>query len=149
MDKVLVYGVQNIVTGEVKDAHEVVLRFYVDKDLKMTATLKEVFHHAFTHRASLRWPESSTFWMPKTGRILTSRWTELGSARERVRGSCLRTYETVPQSFSCRSCGSCVCVCGSFTVSRSNLLCLLHCQALLIHFWSKGALGYCRVGHIW
>ena len=41
-DKVHVYGVQNIVTGEVKDVHVVRLRFYADKDLKMTADLKEV-----------------------------------------------------------------------------------------------------------
>ena len=42
-----VYGVQNIVSGEVKDKHVVRLRFYADKDLEMTAALKEVFQHAF------------------------------------------------------------------------------------------------------
>ena len=47
-DKVHVYGVQNIVTGEVKDVHVVRLRFYADKDLEMTAALKEVVQHAFT-----------------------------------------------------------------------------------------------------
>ena len=47
-DKVHVYGVQNIVTGEVKDVHVVRLRFYADKDLEMTAALKEVLQHAFT-----------------------------------------------------------------------------------------------------
>ena len=47
-DKVHVYGVQNIVTGEVKDVHVVRLRFYADKDLKMTVALKEMFQHAFT-----------------------------------------------------------------------------------------------------
>ena len=46
--KVHVYGVQNIVTGEVEDVHEVRLRFYADKALEMTAALKEVFQHAFT-----------------------------------------------------------------------------------------------------
>ena len=38
-----VYGVQNIITGEVRDMHVVRLRFYADKDLEMTAALKEVF----------------------------------------------------------------------------------------------------------
>ena len=42
------YGFQNIVTGEVKDGHVVRLRFYADKDMEMTAALKEVFQHAFT-----------------------------------------------------------------------------------------------------
>ena len=46
-DKAHVYGVQNIVTGEVKEVHVVRLRFYADKDLEMTATLKEVLQHAF------------------------------------------------------------------------------------------------------
>ena len=43
-----VYGVQNIVTGEAKSVHVVHLRFYADKYLKMTAALKEVFQNAFT-----------------------------------------------------------------------------------------------------
>ena len=47
-DKMHVYGVQNIVTGEVKDVHEVRLRFDADKDLEMTVAVKEVFQHAFT-----------------------------------------------------------------------------------------------------
>ena len=42
------YGVQNIITGEVNDVHVVRLRFYADKDLEMTAAVKEVFQHAFT-----------------------------------------------------------------------------------------------------
>ena len=33
-DKVHVYSVQNIVTGEVKDGHVVLLRFYADTDLE-------------------------------------------------------------------------------------------------------------------
>ena len=37
-DKVHVYGVQNIVTSEVKGVHVVRLRFYADEDLEMTAT---------------------------------------------------------------------------------------------------------------
>ena len=37
-DKVHVYGVQNIVTSEVKGVHVVRLRFYADGDLEMTAT---------------------------------------------------------------------------------------------------------------
>ena len=52
VDEVHVYGVQNIVTGEVKDVHMVRLRFYADKDLKMTVALKEVFQHAFTQGES-------------------------------------------------------------------------------------------------
>ena len=47
-DKVHLHGVQNIVTGEVKNVHVVRLRFYADKDLEMTAALKVVFQHAFT-----------------------------------------------------------------------------------------------------
>ena len=47
-DKMHVYGVQNIFTGEFKDVQVVRLRFYVDKDLEMTAALKKVFQHAFT-----------------------------------------------------------------------------------------------------
>ena len=43
-----VYGVQNIVTGEVKDVHVARPRFYADKDLEMTSALKEVFQHALT-----------------------------------------------------------------------------------------------------
>ena len=37
-----VYGVQNIVTGEVKDVHVIRLWFYGDKDLEMTAASKEM-----------------------------------------------------------------------------------------------------------
>ena len=48
VDKVHVYDVQNIVTGEVKNVHVVRLRFHGDKDLEMTVALKEVFQHAFT-----------------------------------------------------------------------------------------------------
>ena len=47
-DKVHVYGVQNTITGDVKDGHVVRLRFCADIDLEMTAALKEVFQHAFT-----------------------------------------------------------------------------------------------------
>ena len=42
------YGVQSIITGNVKDVHVVRFRFYADKDLEMMAALKEVFIHAFT-----------------------------------------------------------------------------------------------------
>ena len=47
-----VYGVQNIVTDEVKDVHVVRLRFYSNKDLEMTAALRQVFQHAFTQGES-------------------------------------------------------------------------------------------------
>ena len=43
-----VYGVQNIVTSEVKNEHVVCFRLYADKDLDMTVALKEMFQHAFT-----------------------------------------------------------------------------------------------------
>ena len=46
-DKAHVYGVQNIITGEANDVRVARLRFYADKDLEMTATLKEVLQHAF------------------------------------------------------------------------------------------------------
>ena len=43
-----VYGVQNIVSGEVRDVHVVRMRFYADAAIAITAELKEVFQHAFT-----------------------------------------------------------------------------------------------------
>ena len=43
-----VYGVQNIITGKVKDVYVLRLQLYVDADLEMTAALREVFQHAFT-----------------------------------------------------------------------------------------------------
>ena len=48
VDKVHVSGVQNIDMVEVKDVHVVRHRFYADKNLEMTAALKEVFQHTFT-----------------------------------------------------------------------------------------------------
>ena len=48
-----VYGVQNIVSGEIRDVHVARMRFYADAALAITAELKEVFQHAFTQ--SLRW----------------------------------------------------------------------------------------------
>ena len=48
-DEVHMYGVRNVVTGEVKGVHVVrLLRFYMDINLEMTAALKVVFQHAFT-----------------------------------------------------------------------------------------------------
>ena len=46
--KLHVYGVQNYVTTELKVVHVVRLRFYVDKDLEMTAASKEVLQNAYT-----------------------------------------------------------------------------------------------------
>ena len=43
-----VYGVQNIVSGDVRDVHVARLRFYADRALAVTAELKDVFQHAFT-----------------------------------------------------------------------------------------------------
>ena len=43
-----VYGVQNIVSGEVRDVHVARLRFYADSALAITAEVKDVFQHAFT-----------------------------------------------------------------------------------------------------
>ena len=40
-----------------------------------------------SHKASLRWTESSTFRMPKKDRVLTSRWTGLELTWETIRGS--------------------------------------------------------------
>ena len=85
-DKAHVYGVQSIVTGEVKALHVVRLQFYADKDLEMTAALKEVFQHIFT-QDEFEMAGSSTFRRPKKNRVLTSRWTRLDSTKERVRGS--------------------------------------------------------------
>ena len=84
-----------MVTGKIKDAHVVPLRFCKDKDLEMTVTLKGCFDMP-SHRASFRWPRSSTFRRPKTDRVLTSRFTGLDSTRERVHGTRLRIYGTVP-----------------------------------------------------
>ena len=43
-----VHGVQNIVSGEVRDVHVAHMRFYADAALAITAELKEAFQHAFT-----------------------------------------------------------------------------------------------------
>ena len=52
VDEVHVNGVQGFVTGEVKDEHVVRLRFYADKNMEMTAALKEVIQHAFSQGES-------------------------------------------------------------------------------------------------
>ena len=44
------YGVQNIVSGEVRDVHVARMRFYADAALEITAELKDVFQHGFTLR---------------------------------------------------------------------------------------------------
>ena len=43
-----VHGVQNIVSGEVRDVHVARMRFYADAALAIIAELKEVLQHAFT-----------------------------------------------------------------------------------------------------
>ena len=43
-----VYGVQNIVSGEVRDVHVARMRFYADAVLDITAEFKEDFPPAFT-----------------------------------------------------------------------------------------------------
>ena len=50
-EKKHVYGIQNIVNGEVRDAHVARLRYYADKELEVTAAMKEVFQHAFAQGA--------------------------------------------------------------------------------------------------
>ena len=47
-EKPHVFGVQNIVSGDVRDVHVARLRFYADRELAITAELKDVFQHAFT-----------------------------------------------------------------------------------------------------
>eukprot|EP00752_Nemacystus_decipiens_P007839 g7004.t1 len=42
-----VYGVQNIISGEVRDVHVARLRFYSDSALEVTSDLKEVFQQTF------------------------------------------------------------------------------------------------------
>ena len=42
------YGVQNIVSGKVRDVHVARIRFYADAALEINAELKEVFQHDFT-----------------------------------------------------------------------------------------------------
>ena len=42
------YGVQNIVSGDIRDVHVARLRYYADRELGMTAQLKDVFRHSFT-----------------------------------------------------------------------------------------------------
>ena len=44
-----VYGVQYIVSGEIRDVHVARMRFYADAALESTAELKEVLQHAFSH----------------------------------------------------------------------------------------------------
>jgi len=41
------YGVQNIVSGDIRDVHVARLRYYADRELGMTAQLKDVFQHSF------------------------------------------------------------------------------------------------------
>ena len=96
VDKVHVYGVQNIVTGEVEDVHVVRLRFYTDKDLEMTAAFKEMFQHAVT-QGEFEMAGMSTFWRPKTDRILTPRRTRLDSTRERVWAPLAAIWDGAPQ----------------------------------------------------
>ena len=43
-----VYGVKNIVSGEVRDVHVARMRFYADRYLDLTAERKDVFQHTFT-----------------------------------------------------------------------------------------------------
>jgi len=43
-----VYGVQNIVSGDVREVHVTRIRFYADRALAITAELKDVFQHSFT-----------------------------------------------------------------------------------------------------
>ena len=43
-----VYGVQNIVSGEVRDVHVARMRFHADGALEITAELKELFQHALS-----------------------------------------------------------------------------------------------------
>ena len=43
-----VYGVQNIVFGEIRDDHVARMRFYADAALEITAELKELLQHGFT-----------------------------------------------------------------------------------------------------
>lgn len=47
-DKVHVYGVQNIVLGEVRDVHVARLRFDADGSLEVTADFIEIFQHTPT-----------------------------------------------------------------------------------------------------
>ena len=41
------YGVENIVSGDIRDVHVARLRYYADRELGMTAQLKDVFQHSF------------------------------------------------------------------------------------------------------
>ncbi len=43
-----VYGVQNIISGEVRDVHVVRIRCYADSELEITSDLKDVFQRSFT-----------------------------------------------------------------------------------------------------
>ena len=45
-----VYGVQSIVSREIRDVHVARMRFYADAALAITADLKEAFQHAFHAR---------------------------------------------------------------------------------------------------
>ena len=104
-DKVLMYGVQIIVAGEVKDVHVVCLRLYADKDLEMTVALKEVFQRAFT-QGEFEIAGIVDIWEVEDRQVLMSRCTGLDLTRGRVRGSRLQLYGTASRSLSSRSCGS-------------------------------------------
>ena len=44
-DKEHVYTVANIITGETREVHVTRMRFYADRDLKITKAVKDVFQH--------------------------------------------------------------------------------------------------------
>ena len=100
-----VYGVQNIVTGEVEDVHVVRLWFYANKDLEMTAALKEVFQHDFT-QDEFEMFGIVDFSKAEDGQGFDVKVDWVNSTRERVHGSRLQLYGTAPRSLSSQSCGS-------------------------------------------
>ena len=92
-----VYGVQNIVSGEVRDVHVARLRFYSDSALEVTSDLKEVFQQTFNQgefemQALLNIGESHD----GSGHIVRVRWS--GFDEEEDTWEPLKTlWEDTPQ----------------------------------------------------
>ena len=51
------YGVQSIVSGDVRDVHVARMRFYADAALEITAKLKEFFNIFSRTKESSKWQQ--------------------------------------------------------------------------------------------
>lgn len=101
-DKQHIYGIQNIVSGEIKEVH---MGYCADDTLELTSELKEAFHHVFTQDQFEMAGILNTAEAVK-GVISTLRWTGLVSRTRRCRESRCREFGKEPLSLSKWSCES-------------------------------------------